>query len=411
MKNSSKKTGLKGIKKDFPIFTANPKLVYLDTAATSFKPACVISAVNDYYSKYSANVHRGLYDLSEKASAAYEGARTTVKNFVNAKSEKEIIFTRGTTEALNIVAKGWGEQFLKSGDQIVLSILEHHSNIIPWQMIAKKKNCYIKFVDIDKNGMLKMDELNELLSRKTKIVAISHVSNALGTINPIKKIIQKAHAVSAKVVIDAAQSVPHMPVDVQHLDCDFLAFSGHKMCGPTGIGVLYGKEDILNKMEPFFGGGDMIKEVTTEKSNWNDLPWKFEAGTPPIAEAIGLGAAVKYLQSIGMEAIREHEKSLLKFALERLKKIPEVQLFGPCDSEIQGGVISFTIKGAHPHDIAAVLNEENIAVRAGHHCCMPLMQKLCVPATTRASFYIYTTEEDIERLCEGISKVIKIFGK
>lgn len=401
----------KNIKKDFPIFATNPNLVYLDTTATSFKPACVIDAVNDYYSNYSANVHRGLYDLSEKASAAYEGARTIVKNFINAKSEKEIIFTRGATESLNIVAKAWGEQYLRSGDQIVLSLMEHHSNIIPWQMIAKKKNCAIKFIDIDNNGTLKMDDLNKFLSRRTKIVAITHVSNALGTINPIKKIIQKAHAVGAKVLVDGAQSLPHMPVDVEHLDCDFLAFSGHKMCGPTGIGVLYAKEDILNKMEPFFGGGDMIKEVTTEKSNWNDLPWKFEAGTPPIAEAIGLGAAIKYLQSIGMVEIREHEKSLLKFALERLKKIPEVTLFGPCDPEIQGGVISFSIKGAHPHDIAAVLNEENIAVRAGHHCCMPLMDKLCVPATTRASFYIYTTKEDIERLCEGILKIIKIFGK
>lgn len=395
---------------DFPLLKTHPDLVYLDSAATSLKPQCVIDALNSYYKEYSANVHRGLYELSEEATKAYEEARMTVKEFIGAPSEKEIIFTRGATESLNMIAQGWGRQFLKSGDEIILTLLEHHSNIVPWQMIAKEKNCIIKFIPIDKQGRLKLDHLNKLLTRRTKIIAISHVSNALGTTTPLKPLIQKAHAVGAKVAVDAAQSVPHLPLDVHYLDCDFLAFSGHKMCGPTGIGVLFAKEKILREMSPFFGGGNMISEVYQTHSKWNDLPWKFEAGTPPIASAIGLRRAIKYLQEIGMSRVRSHEQKLLALALTELKKIHGIELFGPADSAEQSSIISFGIKGVHPHDIAAILNEEKIAIRAGHHCCMPLMEHLGVPATARASFYIYNTEEDVHRLCAGIKKVKKIFS-
>lgn len=308
------------IKKDFPIFKKQPNLVYLDSAATALKPQAMITAVQDYYKNYSANVHRGLYDLSEKATTAYEGARKIVQHFIHAGSEREIIFTRGATEALNVVAQGWGEYALKSGDEVILTVLEHHSNIVPWQMMAKKKNVILKFIDVNDRGVLKLEQMNKLLSRRTKIIAISHVSNALGTITPLRPLIQKAHAVGAKVLVDAAQSVPHMPIDVSYLDCDFLAFSGHKLGGPTGIGVLYAKEKILEAMPPFIGGGDMILEVSKTRSRWNDLPWKFEAGTPPIAEAIGLGAAIEYLQNIGLSKIRMAEKNLLKAGIDLLKK-------------------------------------------------------------------------------------------
>ncbi|MBI4994830.1 cysteine desulfurase [Candidatus Peregrinibacteria bacterium] len=397
------------MRKDFPIFKKNPNLVYLDSAATALKPQCVIDAVNEYYEKFSANVHRGLYRLSEKATSSYENAREIVRSFINAKSSREIIFTSGTTHSINIVAQGWGEQNLSEGDEIILTILEHHSNIVPWQMIAKEKKCVIKFLDIDKNGVLKIAELSKLLTKRTRIISVSHISNALGTINPIKTIIKRAHKTGSKVFIDAAQSAPHLPLDVQKLDCDFLAFSAHKMCGPTGIGILYSKEKILERTEPFFGGGDMISEVYKTHSKWNDLPWKFEAGTPPIAEAIGLGAAINYLQKIGFENIKKHEVRLLDLTIKKLQKIPGVKLFGPLNSKIQSGILSFAIDGVHPHDIAAILDQENIAIRAGHHCCMPLMQSLKIPATARASFYVYNTEEDIEKLAQGILKVRGIF--
>lgn len=397
-------------KNDFPIFQQHPDLVYLDSAVTSLKPQVVIDAVNDYYTRYSANINRGIYELSTTASAAYEGARKIVQQFIHAKSEKEIIFTRGGTEAINMVAQGWGSQYLKQNDEIILTVLEHHSNIVPWQMIAKEKKCTIKFLDVSDQGVLKLTELSKLLSRRTKIIAVTHVSNAIGTINPLRPLIQKAHAIGAKVLVDACQSAPHLSVDVQYLDCDFLVFSGHKMCGPTGIGVLHAKEKILANMDPFHGGGDMILEVTKTHATWNEIPWKFEAGTPPIASAIGLGAAINYLQNIGMDTVRRHEKKLLALALTELKKIPGVSCFGPCDAEIQGGVISFTMKGIHPHDIASILDSEKIAIRAGHHCAMVLMERLGVNGTARASFYIYNTEEDIERLVEGIWKVKKVFG-
>jgi cysteine desulfurase/selenocysteine lyase len=397
-------------KKDFPIFATQPNLVYLDSAATSLKPKCVIDAVAKYYSEYSANIHRGIYDLSERATEAYENVRTLAKNFLNARSEKEIIFTRGTTEGINLVARTWGAQNLRSGDEILLSIMEHHSNIVPWQMIARAKNAVIKFVEINKDGTLDMKQLSKLLTKRTRIVSITAVSNSLGTINPIKLIVQKAHAVGAKVLVDAAQGAPHMPIDVQHLDCDFLVLSGHKMCGPTGVGVLYVREKILEKMEPLFGGGDMIREVYRTHAKWNDLPYRFEAGTPPIAEVIGLGEAIKYLQIIGMNAVREHEKKILKYAIKTLGKIQGVTMYGPLDPEIQSGVLSFNVDGVHGHDIADIFNDSHVAVRAGHHCTMPLMEVLKVPATVRASFYIYSTKEDVDKLAKAIKKVKKIFS-
>lgn len=396
-------------KADFPIFKEQPDLVYLDSAATSFKPHVVLDAMNDYYTKYGANVHRGLYDLTTKATTAYENSRKTVSDFIRAKSEKEIIFTHGATDAINMLSQSFSERYLNPGDEIILSLLEHHSNIVPWQMIANKKKCIIKFIEINKDGTLKIDQLSKLLTRRTKIIALSHVSNALGTITSLRPIIQKAHAVNAKVLIDAAQSVPHMPIDVSYLDCDFLVFSGHKMCGPTGIGVLYGKEHLLNEMQPVFGGGDMVLEVHKTSSVWNDLPWKFEAGTPPIAEAIGLTAAIEYLKTIGMNRIRDHEKKLLRLAIDELRNIPEINLYGPCDPDVQSGVLSFGIEGIHPHDIADILNNDNVAIRAGHHCCMPLMDELKIPATARASFYLYNTDEDIFKFTAALKKVISIF--
>lgn len=402
---------MRNIKKDFPVFKKNPTLVYLDSAATALKPQCVIDAVDEYYREYPANVHRGFYKLSQKATEAYEDARKTVARFLNAKSEREIIFTRGGTEAINIVALGWAKQNLKKDDEILLSVLEHHSNIVPWQLLAKERKLKIKFIDCDKRAVLRTGHLSALLTRRTKLIAITHTSNAVGTIVDLRPIIQKAHAAGAKVLVDAAQAAPHCAIDVQDLDADFLAISGHKMCGPTGIGALYAKEKILKQTEPVFGGGDMILEVSKTRATWNEIPMKFEAGTPPIAEAIGLAAAIKYLQRFGMEAVREHEKSLLVYALKTLAKIPGIAFYGPSDPEIQAGILSFGIKSVHPHDIATILDNENIAVRVGHHCAMPLMKELCVPAgTVRISFYIYNTKADVDRLAEALEKVRKIFN-
>lgn len=399
------------IKRDFPIFEAHPSLIYLDSAATSLKPHPVIEAEMDYLRNFSANVHRGLYRLSRKATELYEEAREVVRKFIHANSPREIIFTRSATESLNIVAQAFAPKILHGGDEIILTILEHHSNIVPWQVIAKKHGAVLKFWDITEKGVLDEHGLNKLLSPRTRLLAITHISNALGTINPLKKIIQKAHAAKVKVIVDAAQSAPHLPLDTQYLDCDFLAFSGHKMLGPTGIGVLYGKELWLTEIPPFLYGGDMIKEVRKEFSTWNELPWKFEAGTLNIAGVIGLKRAIEYLQEIGLANVHEHEKRLLSYALAEFKKLPFVKLFGPLDPEIQSGVLSFTMDGIHPHDIVALLDREDIALRAGHHCSMPLMERLGISATARISFYLYNTEDDINRLITALKKIHKLFEK
>lgn len=422
------------IKKDFPIFQRkiNGKpIVYLDSASTSQKPQQVIDAVINLYKNSNANIHRGIYTISEEATALFEGTREKVAKFINAASSSEIIFTHNATEALNIVAYGLGQK-LQKGDAILLTEMEHHSNIVPWQRIAKERGTQLYYLSIDDNGMLTDTIVDHYDTRKyhsiehiprLKIVALTHVSNVLGTINPIEKITKaiRAERLEVSIVIDAAQSVPHMPVDVQGLDCDFLAFSGHKMLAPTGVGVLYGKKKLLEEMEPLLVGSHMISEVTKEGATWNDLPWKFEPGTAAIEAVVGLGAAIDYLDRIGMDKVRKHELGITNYALERLKKIDGVTLYGPRNtsrshvqyigiSDIQrGGVISFNVDGIHSHDVAQILNEDNICIRSGHHCTMPLHTKLGIDSSCRASFYIYNDESDIDKLVEGIEKVKKVF--
>ena len=395
----------------FPILSRSvhgKPLVYLDSTATSQKPQAVLDAMDDYYRTTNANIHRGVYEMSEVATDRYEKARARIAKFINAKSSREVIYTRNTTEAINLLAHSWGRANLNKGDVVLLSKMEHHSNLVPWHMLASERGVVLRYLDVDTNGMLVLDDLDEML-QGVKLVSITHMSNVLGTINPVEKIIEAAHEAGALVMLDAAQSVPHLSVDMQALDVDFLAFSGHKMCGPTGIGVLYGKRHLLEEMPPFMGGGDMINTVTLENFTPNQLPWKFEAGTPAIAEAIGLGAAVDYLSAIGMDNVHAHERELTEYALDLMRNLPGVTLYGP-KAEHKGGVISFAIEDVHPHDIATILDSEGIAIRAGHHCCQPLMQHLNVPALARASFYIYTTKEDIDKLVEGIEKVQAIFG-
>ena len=399
------------VRTDFPILKRTlhgKRLVYLDSTATSQKPQAVLDAMDDYYRTTNANIHRGVYELSEVATDRYEKARARIARFINAKSSREIIYTRNATEAINLVAHSWGRANLQAGDTVLLSKMEHHSNLVPWQMLAAERGISIRYLDVDANGMLVLDDLEKQLEG-VKLVSVTHMSNVLGTINPVEAIIPAAHAVGALVMLDAAQSVPHLPVDVMSLDADFLAFSGHKMCGPTGIGVLYAKRHLLEAMPPFLGGGDMIGTVTLEGFTPNELPWKFEAGTPAIAEAIGLGAAVDYLSGIGMENVHRHEQELTNYALERILPMRDVKVYGP-PAEQKGGVVSFEIEGVHPHDIATILDSEGICIRAGHHCCQPLMHHLDVPALARASFYLYTTREDIDALAEGIEKVQGIFG-
>lgn len=400
------------IREDFPILqqTVNGKpLVYLDSTATSQKPEVVIATLDEYYRKYNANVHRGIYSLAEEATARYEAARKKVQKFINAKSYREIIFTRNTTESINLVAYTWGRANIQAGDEIVLTLLEHHSNIVPWQMLAKEKGAKIVFIGVDDQGLLIEDQIEKLITPKTKLVAATMMSNVTGTITPIKQIIDRAHTMGAICLVDAAQSAPHMPVDVQALDCDFLAFSGHKMLGPF-VGVLYGKRALLEAMEPFMGGGEMIREVYEDHFKPNELPWKFEGGTPAVAEAIGLGVAVDYLTALGMDKVREHERELTGYALNKLKSLPNVHIVGPLDPEVRGGIISFDIPGLHPHDVAAVFDREGICVRAGHHCAMPLHEHYGLAATTRASFYIYNVPEEVDKLAETIAKVQQIFG-
>tara|TARA_Y100000310_G_scaffold341089_1_gene439067 strand:- start:7720 stop:8931 length:1212 start_codon:yes stop_codon:yes gene_type:complete len=397
------------IRKDFPILDVKvhgKPLVYLDSAATSQKPKVVIDAVKDYYENYNANIHRSIHKLGEEATKAYEEAHKKVSDFINADFE-EVIFTKSTTESLNLLAYSLTNN-LKEGDEIVISVAEHHSNFVPWQQLALKKNLKLKFIEINKDGTLNEESIKESITEKTKIVSVTHVSNVLGTVNDVKEIAKIAHENNALLIVDAAQSVPHMKVDVKDLGADFLAFSGHKMLGPTGIGVLYGKKELLEKMDPFLYGGEMIKEVTFENTKFNDLPWKFEAGTMNIAQGIGLGAAIDYLNQIGMENIENYEKELVKYAMEKLSEIKEVEIYGP-SADKRSGLIAFNIKGVHAHDTAQILDGEGIAVRAGHHCAMPLASKLGIAASARASFYLYNTKEEVDKLIEGIKKVIKVF--
>lgn len=398
------------VKQDFPILTQtvnNHPLVYLDSAATAQKPQMVIDAIETYYKYDNANVHRGVHTLGQRATDAYEGARETVKQFINAPHSKEIIFTRGTTQAINIVARSYSEKFIQPGDEIVLTPMEHHSNLIPWQQVAKRTGALLKFIPLEKDGTLSETAVKQTITDKTKLVAITHVSNVLGTINPIKEITTYAHEMGAVVLVDGAQAVPHMKVDVQALDCDFYAFSGHKMCGPTGIGVLYGKKQWLNQMDPVEYGGEMIDFVELTDATWKELPWKFEGGTPIIAGAVGLQAAIKYLENIGLDKITAHEKMLTDYAMEQLKQLDGVDIYGPTE---RCGLITFNLKDVHPHDTATVLDSYGVAVRAGHHCCQPLMKWLNVTATARASFYLYNTIEDVDRFIDGLKQAKEFFG-
>jgi cysteine desulfurase/selenocysteine lyase len=401
------------LKRDFPILQQEvhgKPLAFLDSAASSQKPRQVIECLADYYRRYNANVHRGVYKLSEEATFAYEQARGKVARLLNARSPREVVFTRNTTEAINLVAYAWGGANVKAGDCILLTVMEHHSNIVPWQMLAQRAGTTIDYLPIDGDGRLALDALDTLLSERTKIVAVTQQSNVLGTINPVAEIARRAHAVGAVVLVDAAQSVPHMPVDVQALGCDFLAFSGHKMCGPTGIGALWARRELLEAMPPFLGGGSMIKVVELEQSTYADVPARFEAGTPAIGEAIALGAAIDYLSAVGLERIHEHEIELTRYALDRLREVAGLTIYGPQDMARRGGAVAFTLEGVHPHDIAGILDGEGIAVRAGHHCTQPLHRILDVPATARASFYMYNTVEEIDRLVLGLEKARTLFA-
>jgi cysteine desulfurase / selenocysteine lyase len=399
------------IRADFPILDlkiGGKPLVYLDNAASSQMPRQVIDRLVRYQTTQHANVNRGVHYLSETATAEYEAARGKVQRFINAREDREVIFTSGTTDAINLVMYGYGRKFIGAGDEIILTTLEHHSNIVPWQMLAEEKGARIRVVPVNDDGELLIDEYEKLFNPRTKLVGVMHVSNALGTINPVKRMIAFAHAHGAVVLVDGAQAVPHLPVDVQDLDCDFYAFSGHKMCGPTGIGILYGKEAVLESMQPFKGGGDMILSVTFEKTTYNTLPHRLEAGTPPIAAAIGLGAAVDYLTAIGMSAIAAHEHELLAYATQRMARLPGVRIIGTAAKK--ASVLSFAIDGVHPHDVGTLLNAEGIAVRTGHHCAQPVMQRFGVPATSRASFALYNTMGEVDALIAGIRTVQKVFA-
>ena len=401
------------IRGDFPILSRmvhGKPLVYLDSTASSQKPVAVIEAMSQYYETTHANVHRGVYEISEEATAKMERARVKVSRFINARQSKQVIFTRNTTESINLVAYSWGNANVKAGDLIVLTEMEHHSNLVPWQLLAQRAGARLEFVPVTDDGLLRLDVYEQLLQQQPKLVAFTHMSNVLGTVNPAGEMIAQAHAAGALVLLDAAQSVPHMPVDVQALNVDFLCFSAHKMLGPTGIGVLYGNRDLLEAMPPFMGGGDMIRTVGLRESTWNDLPWKFEAGTPAIAEAIGLGAAVDYLNAIGMENARLHEQSMTAYAMEQLQQVPGLTIYGP-DATRRGGVISFTLADIHPHDLASILDQEvGVAIRAGHHCAQPLMERFGLAATARASFYVYTITEDVDMLVKGLHKALEIFS-
>ena len=407
-------SSFESLRKDFPILQRtvrdNKRLVYLDNASTTQKPNQVIDAISDYYRNYNSNIHRAVYALAEEATEAYEKTRDKIADFINVKDRQEIIFVRGTTEAINLVAYAWGRSHIKEGDIIVTTEYEHHSNIVPWQLLTQEKGAKLEYIGMDDNGELILDDLDKYLATgKVKLVTFSLMSNVLGTITDVKKIIEKCKAAGVLTLIDAAQAVPHMKVDVEKLDCDFFAFSGHKMLGPTGIGVLWVRKSVLETMNPFHGGGDMIREVHKYETTWNDLPYKFEAGTPNIADVIGFGAAIDYLTKIGMDNVREHEVELTKYAIEKLSEIKGIHIYGTKDISKRGGVISFNFADVHPHDVAQIVDGEGIAVRSGHHCAQVLMERLNVAATSRASFYIYNTKEDIDALVNSLNKVARVF--
>ncbi|ARJ38241.1 cysteine desulfurase [Sporosarcina ureae] len=403
----------KDIRNHFPILDQEVNghpLVYLDSAATSQKPVQVIEALDRYYRFDNSNVHRGVHTLGNRATDGYEGAREKVRKFINAKSTQEVIFMRGTTTAINTVAQSYGRANVSEGDEIVITHMEHHSNIIPWQQLAKETGAVLKYIDLEEDGTLSLDKVRETITDKTKIVSIMYVSNVLGTMNPIEEITKIAHQHGAVMCVDAAQAAPHLKIDVQNLDCDFLAFSGHKMCGPTGIGVLYGKKDLLNNMEPIEFGGEMIDFVGLYESTWKELPWKFEGGTPIIAGAIGLGAAIDFLEEIGLDAIEQHEHELAGYAMDKMSEIDGLTIYGPRDPDQRAGLVTFNLNDVHPHDVATVLDMNGIAVRAGHHCAQPLMKWLEVSSTARASFYLYNTTDDVDRLVEGLRTTKEYFN-
>jgi cysteine desulfurase / selenocysteine lyase len=394
------------IRKDFPIFKTG--IAYLDSANTSQRPRQVTGAMMEYFEKFNSNIHRAAYHIAEEATVRYEATREKVRAFINAASTKEIVYTRGTTEAINLVAYSWGRKHIKQGDLIVLTIIEHHSNIVPWQILAAEKGATIEYVDIDERGELRLDQFNKLLERSPKLVAFGQVSNALGTINPVAEMVAAAKGAGSTVLVDGAQGAPHQGVDVRALGCDFYAFSGHKMLGPTGAGILYGRRELLEAMDPFMSGGDMIKTVRVEGTTYHELPWKFEAGTQAIAEVIGLGAAVDYLSALGMDAVRAHEREITEYAYEALSDVEGLTLYGPPPSR-RAGVISFSVEGIHPHDLATIADRDQVCLRAGHHCAMPLMTRLGVAATARASFYVYTQKDEVDRLVGSIKEAQRIF--
>jgi cysteine desulfurase/selenocysteine lyase len=397
-------------RKDFPLLANNPDLHYLDSAATSQKPRAVLEAMTHYYEHDNANPHRGAYELSARATERYHQARLRIAKFIGVADADTLIFVRGTTEGLNLVSFAWGRSNVKEGDEIVVTGMEHHANFVPWQQLVLEKRAVMKIAKLTADGGIDLDDLKRLITPRTKIVAFPHVSNALGTINPVKEIALMAHAVGAIVVVDGAQAAPHLPLQVDSLGADFYAFSGHKMLGPMGSGVLVGKRALLERMGPYQTGGDMIQVVDDDRSSWNVLPHKFEAGTPNVADAVGLAAACDYLDRIGMERIRQHERELITYALDRLGKMDGINLFGPTDLNGRSGVVSFTVDGVHPHDIATILDQAQVCIRAGHHCAQPLMRRLHVPATARASFYVYSVKEDVDALIDGLGRVREIFG-
>ncbi|HEY9679536.1 MAG TPA: cysteine desulfurase [Drouetiella sp.] len=403
----------KVIRKDFPVLDRvvnGHKLVYLDSAATSQKPVSVIKAITNYYENYNANIHRGIHTLSEESTAAFEETREKIRQFIDAKESREVIFTKNATEAINLVAMTWGRQNVLPGDEIAITPMEHHANFVPWQQLAKEREAKLVFLPLTEDGQIDLVEAEKLLNSKTRIVAVSQMSNVLGTINPVAELAKMAHKVGALILVDGAQGVPHLPTSVREIDCDFLVFSMHKLLGPTGVGVLWGRESILEAMPPFMTGGDMIGSVSREKTSWNELPWKFEAGTPNIADVIASAAALDYLNNLGMDAVRAHEIEMAEYALKAFQNLGGVEVYGPKDATKRGGVLSFNFRDVHPHDVGQILSDQGIAIRAGHHCCQPLMRDLNVMGTARASFYIYNTKEEIDILLDALKEADKVLG-